>query len=73
MALIPPLRAGGVQQVLHQHAGEALGLRRLDAAEERLRLRSKQRHPNPKDDSLIRKQTSTYKGFHSTFAALFSY
>ena len=28
---------------------------------------------NPKDDSLIRMETSTYKGFHSTFAALVSY
>ena len=35
-------------------------------------LRSNQRDPNPKDNSLIRKQTST-KGFHSTFAALLSY
>ena len=36
-------------------------------------LRSKQRDPNPKDNSLLRKETSTYKGFHSTSAALFSY
>ena len=36
-------------------------------------FRSKQRDPNPKDNSLIRKVTSTYKGFHSTFAALLSY
>ena len=36
-------------------------------------VRSKQRDPNPKGNSLVRKDTSTYKGFHSTFAALFSY
>ena len=36
-------------------------------------VRSKQRDPNPKDNSLIRKETSTYKGFHSTFAAWSSY
>ena len=36
-------------------------------------LRSKQRDPNPEDDFLIRRVTSTYKGFHSAFAALFSY
>ena len=35
-------------------------------------LRSKQ-NPNPKDNSLIKKDTSAYKGFRSTFAALFSY
>ena len=60
------------------------------------RLRSKQRDPNPNNNSLVRKQcckrrmesltcrcflsyslvreeTSTYKGFRSTFAALLSY
>ena len=36
-------------------------------------ISSKHRDPNPKDNSLIRKDTSKYKGFHSTFAALFSY
>ena len=36
-------------------------------------VRSRQRDPTLQDDSLIRKETSTYKGFHSTFAALFSY
>ena len=36
-------------------------------------VRSKQRDPNPQDNSLIRKETSTNKGFRSTFAALFSY
>ena len=36
-------------------------------------IRSKQRDPKPKDNSLIRKEASTHKGFHSTFAALFSY
>ena len=36
-------------------------------------FRSKQRDPNPKDNSLIRKETSTYKGSHDTFAALLSY
>ena len=35
-------------------------------------VRSKQRDPDPKDNYLIRKETSTYKGLHSTFAALFS-
>ena len=34
---------------------------------------SNDRDPNPRETSLIRKDTSTYKGFHSTFAALFSY
>ena len=38
-----------------------------------LEIRSKQRDPNPKDDSLIRKETSTYEGFHSTVGALLSY
>ena len=33
-------------------------------------IRSKHRDPNPNDNSLIRKETSTYKGFHSTFVAL---
>ena len=33
-------------------------------------FRSKQRDPSPKDNSLTRKETSTCKGFHSTFAAL---
>ena len=36
-------------------------------------VRSKRRDPNPKDNSSIRKEASTYKGFHSTFAASFSY
>ena len=36
-------------------------------------FRSNQRDPNPKDNSLIGKETSTYKGFHATFAALFAY
>ena len=36
-------------------------------------VESPQRGPNPKESSLIRKETSTYKGFHPTFAALFSY
>ena len=36
-------------------------------------IRSKQRDPNPKDNSFVRKDTSTCKGFHSTFAAFFSY
>ena len=31
-----------------------------------------QRDPNPQDKSFIRKESSTYKGFHSTFAALCS-
>lgn len=35
-------------------------------------IRSKQRDPNPKDNSLTRKETFTYKGFHDTVAALFS-
>ena len=35
-------------------------------------IRSKQRDPNPKEYSLLRKDTSTCKGFHSTFAAWFS-
>ena len=33
----------------------------------------KQRGPNPEDNSSMRKQTSTRKGFHSMFAALLSY
>ena len=36
-------------------------------------IRSKQRDPNLEDNSLIRKDTSTYMRFHSTFAALFYY
>ena len=36
-------------------------------------IRSKERDPNSKDNSLIRKETSTHKGFRSTFVALFSY
>ena len=36
-------------------------------------FRGRQRDPNPKDNSLVGKETSTCKGFHSTFAALFSY
>ena len=53
----------------------ARGLQPVLAArdDERRGLRSKQRDPNPKDNSLIRKETSTYKGFHHTSAALFSY
>ena len=42
------------------------------AQEHVLVVRSKQRDPNPKDDSLIGKVTSTCKGFHYTFAALYS-
>ena len=34
---------------------------------------SKQRDPDPEDNSLIRQETSMYKGFHYTFAALISY
>ena len=30
-------------------------------------FRSRQRDPNPKDNSLVGKETSTYKGFYSTF------
>ena len=33
-------------------------------------VKSKQRDPKPKDNSLIRKEPSTNKGFHYTFAAL---
>ena len=40
---------------------------------EPLEIRSKQRDPNPKDNSLTGKETSTCKGCHSTFAASFSY
>ena len=29
--------------------------------------------PNPNDNCLIRNETSTYRGFHSAFAALLSY
>ena len=36
-------------------------------------MRSKQRDTIPKDNSLIRMETSTYNGFHSTSAALFAY
>ena len=37
-------------------------------------LGSKQMDPNPKDNSLVRKDTSAYNnGCYSTFAALFSY
>ena len=32
-----------------------------------------ERDPNPKDNSFITKETSTYERFQSTFAALFSY
>ena len=32
-------------------------------------FRGKQRDPNPKDNSLLRKETSTCKGFQYTFAA----
>ena len=34
---------------------------------------NKQRDPDPKDNSLVGKETSTCKGFHSAFAALLSY
>ena len=37
----------------------------------KMEIRSKQRDPNPKDDSSVRKEPSTHKGFHSAFAALF--
>ena len=37
------------------------------------KIRGKQRDPNPKGNSLIRKGTSTYKGFHSKVAASVSY
>ena len=33
-------------------------------------LSSKQRDPNPKDNSLTREETSKHKGLHFTFAAL---
>ena len=33
-------------------------------------FRSKQKDPNPKDDSLIREEASTYEAFQYTFAAL---
>ena len=36
-------------------------------------VRSQQGEPNPKDDSLPRKEASACKGFHSTFAASFSH
>ena len=36
-------------------------------------VRSKERDPNPEDSSSIRKDTSTYTGVHSTFAAFSSY
>ena len=36
-------------------------------------IRSKHRDPSTKDNSLIRKETSTHKGFHHTFAAMLSY
>ena len=35
------------------------------------RFRSKQRDPNPKDDSLVRKDTSTYKLFHYVCSIVF--
>ena len=38
-----------------------------------LPVRSKQRDPNPKANSLIGKEASACKGFHDTFAASFSY
>ena len=41
--------------------------------EARTPIRSKLRDPNPKDKSLIRTSMYTCNGFHSTFAALFSY
>ena len=34
---------------------------------------SEQRDPSPRDNSLTRKETSTCNGFHSAFAASFSY
>ena len=37
-----------------------------------LLIRGKQRDPNPKYNSLIRKQSSTSEGLHSTLAALCS-
>ena len=45
---------------------------RVDAPGRFPHARSKQRDPNPKDNSLIRKDTSTCKGFHFTFVALFT-
>ena len=38
-----------------------------------LEIGGKQRDPNLKDTSLARMVKSTYKGFHSTVAAFFSY
>ena len=38
-----------------------------------MEIGSRQRDPNPKDNSLIRKETPTYKGLYSTFAVSFSY
>ena len=34
---------------------------------------SKERDPNPTEDSWMRKETSTCKGYHSTFAAFISH
>ena len=57
------------------------GLRHLDRLEAALQglvlldvlpESANKRDPDPKDDSLTKKETSTYKGLHSTFAALFS-
>ena len=45
---------------------------RVSAPSWRAGIRSKQRDPNPKDNSLGWKDTSTRKAFHSTFAALLS-
>ena len=49
----------------------ALG--RIDRAGGGGEIGSKQRDPDPQDDSLIRNEPSTYKGFHYTIAALFFY
>ena len=38
-----------------------------------LDLRSRQRGPDPKDNSLVRKEPSTYKEFHSTLATQLDY
>ena len=44
-----------------------------DKTNERNNSNINSRDPNPKDNSLMREQLSTYKGFHSTLAALFSH
>ena len=70
------------REVLHEEADLALRLehglharhaRVLEGGLDPHLVRSKQRDPNPKDSSLIGKETSTYKGFQSMFAALLSY